>query len=277
MKNMKNFALENFKNPDLPLNKKDDSEVKKNNGKKDKIIKDFQLKGSNKNFKYTNFHEDKCYLGSLFGKDNYRTEEFMTTSRLIVGKGDASVFETSIALHSLFGYPYIPSEAVDGVVRRYMIERYFENEEKKAQKCPFFWHLFGSTNNSKALYFFDVLPVDVTVEENVMTPHYGDYYNEQKAPSDAGNPGPLKYPVVAKNSTFQFRYAVKEEKRYCTVDNNCDECPNKKNDKCKFENLDCLELASKLLEETLIKNGIGGKTTSGLGRLKKKFENGKGN
>jgi CRISPR-associated protein Cmr6 len=263
MKNMKNFALESFKNPNLPLYKPGERNPQ------NKRIKDFQLNASSK-FNYTKFHKERCYLGSLFGEDNC-TEEYITTSRMIVGKGDASVFETSIALHSLHGYPYIPSEAVDGVVRRYMIEQYFKNKEEKAQKCPFFCHLFGSTDNSKALHIFDVLPVDVTVEYNIMTAHYGDYNSKQEAPSDAGNPNPLKYPVVAKNSKFQFSYAVKADNRVFNwvSSKTCTNCPHNNNGGCKFNQKDCLQFASELLENTLIENGVGGKTTSGLGRLKK--------
>jgi len=45
--------------------------------------------------------------------------QLITSSRLIVGLGSASVLETSIKLHHIYGVPYIPSSAVKGVLRAY--------------------------------------------------------------------------------------------------------------------------------------------------------------
>lgn len=52
-------------------------------------------------------------------------EEFIlklkTKSRLVVGLGDESVYETSIRLHRNYGVPYIPGSALKGVAKHYSI------------------------------------------------------------------------------------------------------------------------------------------------------------
>ena len=46
--------------------------------------------------------------------------------RLVVGLGNESVYEISITLHHIYGFPYIPGSAVKGVVRSYFIKTEFE-------------------------------------------------------------------------------------------------------------------------------------------------------
>lgn len=46
---------------------------------------------------------------------------YTTSSRLVVGLGSASVLETSIKLHHIYGVPYIPSSAIKGVLRAYKL------------------------------------------------------------------------------------------------------------------------------------------------------------
>ena len=41
--------------------------------------------------------------------------------RLIVGLGAASVYETSMTLHHIYGIPYLPGSAIKGVTRSYRI------------------------------------------------------------------------------------------------------------------------------------------------------------
>ncbi len=47
------------------------------------------------------------------------TFEMVTKSRLVIGLGDESVYETSIRLHRNYGVPYIPGSALKGVAKHY--------------------------------------------------------------------------------------------------------------------------------------------------------------
>lgn len=70
-----------------------------------------------------------------------------TKSRLVIGLGDESVYETSIRLHRNYGVPYIPGSALKGVTKHYAIYRLvdenYETLRDKLKKGDFF-ELTGS-------------------------------------------------------------------------------------------------------------------------------------
>ncbi len=46
--------------------------------------------------------------------------------RLVVGLGNESVYETSITLHHIYGFPYIPASAIKGISRGFFISSLYE-------------------------------------------------------------------------------------------------------------------------------------------------------
>jgi len=56
---------------------------------------------------------------------------FQPDWRFVVGLGGESVYETSITLHHIYGFPYIPGQAVKGVVRSYFLKTEFEKTGEK--------------------------------------------------------------------------------------------------------------------------------------------------
>lgn len=87
--------------------------------------------------------------------------------RMIVGLGNESVYETSMTLHHVYGIPYIPSSAVKGIVRSWMItevfsdvgadceeENYpFVNAEYRAYQDEGFCKIFGCPAKTKKVIF----------------------------------------------------------------------------------------------------------------------------
>ncbi len=63
-----------------------------------------------------------------------KTARFKSDWRLIVGLGNESVHETSMALHHIYGIPYIPGSAVKGAIRNYYINEIFEDIGLKDRK-----------------------------------------------------------------------------------------------------------------------------------------------
>jgi len=57
----------------------------------------------------------------MWSKIKAETFKMKTKSRLVVGLGDESVYETSIRLHRNYGVPYIPGSALKGVAKHYAI------------------------------------------------------------------------------------------------------------------------------------------------------------
>lgn len=192
--------------------------------------------------------------------------------RLVVGLGGASVYETSMTLHHIYGIPYIPASSIKGVVRSWIITEVFyprltENEvkaekineilEKKAMGCKTFVAFFGSDENAydkKAhkgnVTFFDSFPNTAPkIEVDIMTPHYSKYYgdNENKgniAPTDTESPIPIPFLTVA-DTYFQFIIGTKQEGLLNEL----------------LEGKSIIEWT----KEALINHGIGAKTAVGYG------------
>jgi CRISPR-associated RAMP protein, Cmr6 family len=149
-----------------------------------------------------------------------------TKSRLIVGLGSGSVLEVSIKLHFIYGFPYIPSSAIKGVLRAYKIlekvgfdlekygdfEKKIEKGEQIEEKHKAFVEIFGNQKKRGSLIVFDALPDKFpALEEDIMNPHYAAYYSNQDPPIDK-NPNPIKFLTVPKGTKFNFYF--KNHKTY---------------------------------------------------------------
>lgn len=200
-------------------------------------------------------HRNKAfaYLGS-----NLIEKEFKPDWRLIVGIGGASVYETGISLHYIYGFPYIPASSIKGTLRSYIIMNHyypeFEGQEKAAKNAEDkalddddFVKIFGSQKNQGKVMFFDGFPTEKPIiEPDIMNPHYQDWYNGTKPPTDTQSPNPIFF-LTVKNTKFQFLFGSKEIAR------------------------DNLKIGDNNLEwwltEALTHHGIGAKTSVGYGRM----------
>lgn len=168
--------------------------------------------------------------------------------RLAVGLGGASVYETSITLHHIYGIPYIPASAVKGVLRAFIIEKHFGGNEDKAQKNEDFSFVFGTggdEGNKGSVIFFDAFPLKVPkIVVDIMNPHYPDYYNGSAPPADYQSPVPI-YFLTVEDTPFGFMIATKKEKDIF-------------NENIKIFLEENLKMA-------LLEKGIGAKTSLGYG------------
>ncbi|MEZ4851053.1 MAG: type III-B CRISPR module RAMP protein Cmr6 [Bacteroidia bacterium] len=112
--------------------------------------------------------------------------------RLIQGLGTASVYETSITLHHIYGIPYLPASAIKGVVRSWIITQYFgANPRSGEENYPFvnaefraltnsklFCQLFGCPGNIQAVKFKDGAPLLKKSKKGSVTRAY-----EKESPS----------------------------------------------------------------------------------------------
>jgi CRISPR-associated protein Cmr6 len=153
----------------------------------------------------------------LLGEKQSHVFSKTTAGRLITGLGGASVYETDITLHHIYGFPFLPASSIKGIVRSWIILNAFDNDEKKALSSDTddsraFCHIFGCGKESilkkehqGRIQFFEGLPVEAPkVIPDVMNPHYGPYYNGNKPPADYHNPVPIFFLTVEKQTQFQF-------------------------------------------------------------------------
>ncbi|MEO0151713.1 MAG: type III-B CRISPR module RAMP protein Cmr6 [candidate division WOR-3 bacterium] len=159
------------------------------------------------------------------------SDKLQTKSRLIIGLGSSHVLETSIALHHIYGIPYIPASALKGVCRTVTFwnavnerkgilndKEQFEEFQKKyyGKLCPDkdilkYQLLFGAQNFKGLLLFLDAYPV---IEENqqvfdldIMSVHYQSYYKDNSGktpPGDWENPRPIVFLTVKEGVKFKF-------------------------------------------------------------------------
>ncbi|MBE3568259.1 MAG: type III-B CRISPR module RAMP protein Cmr6 [Thermogemmatispora sp.] len=173
--------------------------------------------------------------------------------RMVVGLGGNSVLETDLTLHRNYSLPIVPGSALKGLTRNYATQEDWEvtipdeqgqpRQRKKAEAD--LNRLFGTLDQAGSVIFFDAMPLkgEARLELDVMTPHYPDYYQGGKPPSNDQQPVPITFLTVAK-TTFAFAIAPRTP------------TPGDRADTA---------LALALLKQALADYGIGGKTSAGYG------------
>jgi CRISPR-associated protein Cmr6 len=149
---------------------------------------------------------------------------FKTTSRFVTGTGNEHPVENGFTWHHTLGTPFIPGSSVKGMMRCWA-EQWWENTDRNGIVSE----LFGprSSNQEKSagnLIVFDALPIKpVWLEIEVMTPHYGTYYQSKEnadqsnsgrqdnPPADWHSPIPIPFLTVASNQSFIFGLAPRGE------------------------------------------------------------------
>ena len=203
-----------------------------------------------------------------------RSSRFTPDFRLVMGLGTASVFETSLTLHHVYGIPYLPASSIKGVARSWVIINQFSGDEKAAMRDPLFAYLFGSDTKGPGdkahrghVMFFDAFPQSPPViEPDIMNVHYPEWYSTGKAPTDTQSPNPIPFLTVGKcdanQQPLQVRFDLAcDEKR--SIGEVLQGAKSRLAD--ASEPRMPLELAHDYLKSALTEHGIGAKTAVGYG------------
>ncbi len=166
---------------------------------------------------------------------------------LAVGLNNATVVETSLTLHPLYGIPLIPGSALKGLCRTYVTGEIAAHASKKIDDDDeTIQRIFGSPTQSGTVMFFDALPFEgkATFALDITNVHYPDYYSKGKAPTNDQRPNPVLFLTVT-DTIFTFALAPRNLKRE--------------------EQKDDVTTVSQWLQEALQDYGVGGKTSAGYG------------
>jgi CRISPR-associated protein Cmr6 len=199
-------------------------------------------------------HERAAFLGG-------EIRGFVTDWHFATGLGNPHPVENGFLWHPTLGVPYLPGAAVKGLVRAW-VEQWDDKPDKQERLRTWFGTDDKSATPEQAgeLIFFDALPVGpVTLAQDVMTPHYGKWYEQggeiadpaqepEKVPADWHDPVPVPF-LVVKSAKFIFAIAPR---------------------RLKFK--DQVEPALRALENALDWLGAGAKTAVGYGRMERKEE-----
>ncbi len=136
--------------------------------------------------------------------------QFTTDSRFATGLGREHPVENGFAWHHTLGTPYLPGSSIKGLIRNWAEQWDAATEGKSRQEIKQEVNaVLGGPGSVGRVLLLDALPTaPPTLEPDVMTPHYGDYYQSPpdnvKAPGDWLSPIPIPFLVVAKDQSFQF-------------------------------------------------------------------------
>lgn len=95
---------------------------------------------------YGNFFKLYLEMVKKLAKIEDNVFTMKTASRLVVGLGDESVYETSVRLLRNYGLPYIPGTALKGIARAYALEKFTDenlNKLKDLFKTEDFYEIVG--------------------------------------------------------------------------------------------------------------------------------------
>ena len=160
------------------------------------------------------------------------------TSRFVTGMGREHPLENGFAWHHTLGVPYLPGSSLKGMLRAWLEEI----------NGPRSW--LGGPGCAGRLILLDMLPVQPPqLVVDVMTPHYGPYYQTGEVPGDWHSPKPIPFLVVESGCTWQLGMLSTAGSREL--------------DATHFD-----RLVENLLEGIEI-SGVGAKTAVGYGRFER--------
>lgn len=197
-------------------------------------------------------------LNYLIKDYHFFCEFYEVDWRMIIGLGGEHVQETNMTLDHVYGIPYIPGSAFKGVVRSWIIQEHFENDEELAmqdiqpkdnadlkEKKKNFLAVFGNQESTGQVQFLPAYPIgDVTLSLDIMNPHFSDYYTGTSLPTDTQNPKPIKFLTVEQTP---FRFVVLSKEQHL------------------------IEITKDWVDKALKGKGFGAKTAIGYGYFRRRF------
>lgn len=145
-----------------------------------------------------------------YGANGYRITT-TSTAPFATGLGNEHPIENGFAFLTPYGLPYLAGSGVKGILRRAMQELCDDGVDGFTLKT--IDALFGPENINKpevaqrgALDFWDVFPNPAggKLVVEIMTPHFGKYYQGEETPHDSGAPIPVSFLAVPAKSQFDF-------------------------------------------------------------------------
>lgn len=129
----------------------------------------------------------------------YRSKlvEGIAKERIFIGLGGAHPLESSFSLHPLYGFPYLPSSSIKGLV----------GEEE----------ICGTQKGKGEVIFFDAFPKPnrELLQYDIISVHYKSYYDSRGRKPPAGLEGPtiINLLCIPRGTSFLFLLASKDEEK----------------------------------------------------------------
>jgi len=195
-----------------------------------------------------------------------RSRELRTTGRLIVGLGSENVLETGLRLHHTYGVPVVPGSALKGLAAHYCGDVWGqrgsagagEDNRPYERRGQFHDLVFGKTDEGGMITFHDAWITPESLSQgalrlDVMTPHHPNWQLGPDSPkfappTDFDSPVPVSFLSVSGAFLIHLSWNGPA--------NTSPELVQR-----------WTERTMEILTEALAEWGVGGKTSSGYGRL----------
>jgi len=182
------------------------------------------------------------------------TFDMKTSTKALLGIGNASVHEFGVSLSYPMGVPFITGTSIKGLLSSYLARhggKLWQRSQSDSQKSEWQVELFGGDLKQQeqvksyigSVIFNDAwLVPDGTrwFTPDIITPHYKSYYSGSHMPDGMDNPIPIK--IAALRPGITFTVAIQG--------------PDK-----------AIKLLLPVLEQALMEEGLGAKTAIGYGRF----------
>ncbi len=141
---------------------------------------------------FRSWREDVEDAGALARE--YKT---VSSTSIAANLGGASLLENGIALHSLYGVPYLSGRSLKGLASRFARNHLGDQWKRGTESAT---TLFGSADAASYVTFLDSLALPQPgsyFRREVMTPHHSPYYGTGRdAPTDRDKPIPIHFLTV---------------------------------------------------------------------------------
>ncbi|MEZ0329687.1 MAG: type III-B CRISPR module RAMP protein Cmr6 [Dissulfuribacterales bacterium] len=147
------------------------------------------------------------------------------TSPFVSGLGMAHPTETGLVLDHTSGCPYIPASSQKGVLRlAHIINSMMDDkevEDKDTKEVKYCWQeddvsktIFGYSEKQNSLagqlVVLDAYPLKPPeLGEEILNPHFIEYYGGKRGPTEDQDPIPVKFLVVKAGAEFVFRLLLR--------------------------------------------------------------------
>jgi len=147
-----------------------------------------------------------------------------STAPFATGLGNEHPIENGFAFLTPYGLPYLAGSGVKGILRRSMQELRNDGEDgftNTAIDALFGPETVNQPEDAKhgAFDFWDVFPNPAggKLVVEIMTPHFGGYYQNGDTPHDSGAPVPVSFLAVPAQSQFDFHVVCQPNRLPATL------------------------------------------------------------
>jgi CRISPR/Cas system CMR subunit Cmr6 (Cas7 group RAMP superfamily) len=157
------------------------------------------------------------------------------TSNVVLHLASPGPLELGLAVHPTYGFPVLPATSLKGLA----------NAQAAGQRATNARRLYGEQEAAGTIAFLDGLPIEWSVERDVMTPHFGGWYRGTALPDDTENPIPIPFLSIGVGSVFEVVLLARETDRGAARED--------------------LDAADEDLRNGIEERGLGAKTAAGYG------------